>query len=123
MIGLLLTNRCATVEFAEEGQAAVEAVVSGRHFAIVLMDVQMPVLDGLEATRAIRRWETDRGRPRVPIVAVSAGVFDDQRRQCIDSGMDDFVGKPVVIDELVAALSRWCVSDNGRTARIGASSD
>ena len=123
VIGLLLANLGATVEFAEEGQAAVEAVVSGRHFAIVLMDVQMPVLDGLEATRAIRRWETDRGRPRVPILAVSAGVFDDQRRQCIDSGMDDFVGKPVVIDELVAALSRWCVSDNGRTARIGASSD
>ena len=108
VIGLLLGNLGATVEFAEDGQLAVDAVTSGRRYAIVLMDVQMPVLDGLAATRRIRQWESGNGRSRVPIVAVSSGVFEDQRQQCVESGMDDFIGKPVVIDELVAALNRWC---------------
>lgn len=103
-------NLGATVEFAEDGQLAVDAVTSGRRYAIVLMDVQMPVLDGLAATRRIRQWESGNGRSRVPIVAVSSGVFEDQRQQCVESGMDDFIGKPVVIDELVAALNRSLAS-------------
>ena len=108
VIGLLLGNLGASFEFARDGQAAVDAVVSGRRFDIVLMDVQMPVLDGLAATRAIRQWEARAGRPRLPIVAVSSGVFEDQRQQCFEAGMDGFIGKPVVIKELAAVLTRWC---------------
>lgn len=107
IIGLLLANLGATVEFAKDGQAAIDAVASGQKFSIVLMDAQMPVVDGLAATRQIREWEASSGRPRLPIVAVSSGVFEEQRQRCIESGMDDFIAKPVVLDELLAALSRW----------------
>jgi hypothetical protein len=107
IIGLLLANLGATVEFAKDGQAAIDAVVSGRAFSIALMDAQMPVVDGLAATRQIREWEAASGRPRLPIVAVSSGVFEEQRQRCIESGMDDFIAKPVVVGELLAALSRW----------------
>lgn len=108
VMGLLLANLGVKVEFAEDGQAAVNAIASGRSFAIVLMDVQMPVLDGLAAARRIRQWEAQHSGTRVPIVAVSSGVFEDQKRQCVEAGMDDFVGKPVLVEELAAALSRWC---------------
>jgi PAS domain S-box-containing protein len=108
VMGLLLANLGVQVEFAEDGQAAVDALASGRDFSIVLMDVQMPVLDGLAATRRIRQWEARRGRPRMPIVAVSSGVFHDQKQQCIEAGMDDFVGKPVLVEELSAVIQRWC---------------
>lgn len=107
IIGLLLANLGATVEFAKDGQEAIDAVTSGQKFSIVLMDAQMPVVDGLAATQQIREWEASNGRPRLPIVAVSSGVFEEQRQRCIESGMDDFIAKPVVLDELVAALSRW----------------
>ena len=73
-------------------------------FDLMLMDVQMPVMDGMEATREIRKlagWE------RKPIVALTAAVFDENRRACLDAGMNDFVSKPVDPAHLYATLARW----------------
>jgi response regulator RpfG family c-di-GMP phosphodiesterase len=71
------------------------------------MDCQMPVMDGFEATRTIRRWEQENARSRLPIVALTAGAFDEDRRNCIEAGMDDFLTKPIAINELTAMLERW----------------
>jgi signal transduction histidine kinase/HAMP domain-containing protein/ActR/RegA family two-component response regulator len=91
------------VDVAEDGQQAVEMVKSG-NYALVLMDVQMPVMDGLDATRAIRRLPEG---AHLPILAMTANAFDDERRRCLDAGMDDHVAKPVVAEQLFATLHDW----------------
>jgi CheY-like chemotaxis protein len=73
----------------------------------VLMDVQMPVLDGLEATKRIRQWEVETRQPRQPIIALTAGAFDDDRQQCIACGMDDYLTKPINLDGLALILAKW----------------
>ncbi|MBK7899214.1 MAG: PAS domain-containing protein [Azonexus sp.] len=90
------------VDLAHDGQQAVELACS-RHYALVLMDVQMPVLDGLEATRRIRALAPH----RTPIVALTANAFADDRTRCLAAGMDDFVTKPVDPDLLFATVLRW----------------
>jgi CheY-like chemotaxis protein len=90
------------VETASDGARAVELVAS-RHFDLVLMDVQMPVMDGLSATRAIRQ----QGGARTPILAMTANAFGDDRAACLAAGMDDHVAKPVDPAALYGALLRW----------------
>ena len=86
---------------------------------VVLMDAHMPVLDGLEATRAIKALYAERPSLRVPpIVAVTANAFDEDRRRCLDAGMDDYLAKPFEREELNRLLERWChelVLDQGDT--------
>ena len=67
----------------------------------------MPRMDGLEATRCIRKLPDRPGRPRTPIVAMTANAFADDRASCIDAGMDDFIAKPVDPDLLFAMLLHW----------------
>ena len=92
------------VETAENGLQALSAVKQAR-FGLVLMDVSMPEMDGLEATQAIRALEGERGR--VPIVAMTAGAFDEDKHRCLSAGMNDFVSKPVVRADLLRAVERW----------------
>jgi CheY-like chemotaxis protein len=103
-----------TVEVAEDGQQAVAAFTKGQHFDCILMDVRMPELDGLAATRQIRAWELLHGRPRCPIIAVTANVFEEDRRACESAGMDDFIGKPFIVADLQRVLLRWLPSQPGR---------
>jgi two-component system sensor histidine kinase/response regulator len=81
------------------------AAVKAKRYGLVLMDVAMPEMDGLEATQAIRALDGERNH--VPIVAMTAGAFDQDRERCFRAGMDDFVGKPVVRADLLEAVERW----------------
>jgi signal transduction histidine kinase len=107
VVGAMLAKPGLAIEYVEDGQAAVDTVITGAHFDLVLMDCQMPVMDGYAATRAIRDWERDRGIPRVPIVALTAGAFDEDRDRCLDAGMDDFLTKPLSLVALDAMLKKW----------------
>ena len=72
---------------------------------IVLLDCQMPEMDGFEAARRIRTYEAAQGLPRIPLVALTANVFPQDRHQCMDAGMDDFLAKPFTDDQLREAIS------------------
>jgi two-component system sensor histidine kinase/response regulator len=94
-----------------DGRQALEAVRSGP-YDLVFMDVQMPVMDGLAATKAIRHWERNQkcdpksGKP-VPIVAMTANAMPEDRQQCLDSGMDDYLSKPIEPDALRRVIAIW----------------
>jgi CheY-like chemotaxis protein len=104
--GLLAKLGCEAV-VVPNGQRAVEVMGEGR-FDLVLMDCQMPELDGIEATRIIRdQQRTTRVAKRTPIVALTAGVLDNDRERCLAAGMDDFLSKPVRLEELSRALTQW----------------
>ena len=91
------------VDAAENGRQAVDMLRSGR-YALVLMDLQMPELDGLQATRAMRALPEGRS---LPILAMTANAFEDDRQACQAAGMNDFVAKPVEPATLYAVLDRW----------------
>ncbi|MGZ8304599.1 MAG: MHYT domain-containing protein [Telluria sp.] len=94
LLALLLERRGHTVTAAADGAVAIE--LAARHdFDLVLMDFQMPVVDGLAATRAIRAQARAARRPRVPIVAMTASVLAEHRRASVEAGMDGFASKPV----------------------------
>ncbi|MBC7414689.1 MAG: response regulator, partial [Herminiimonas sp.] len=94
-------------DYVENGQQAVAAITGGMVTDMVLMDCQMPVMDGFEATRQIRRWEEAHGRPRLPIVAVTAHTMDSEFQHCLSAGMDALVCKPIEPALLRGALARW----------------
>ncbi len=102
----LLEDRGYRVTHAENGQLALDALAHAS-FAVVLMDMQMPVMDGLEATRRIRAREAASGLPRTPIVAMTANAMQGDRERCLAAGMDDYLSKPINADELSRQLERW----------------
>ncbi|HZO52332.1 MAG TPA: ATP-binding protein [Bryobacteraceae bacterium] len=93
------------IEVAENGREAVDRFAPGR-FAAILMDCQMPVMDGLQATLEIRRRE---GSSHTPIIGVTAAAFQEDRERCMEAGMDDFLAKPVSLDQLREMLRKWVV--------------
>ena len=99
----ILEDAGLVVDVAADGREAVEMATRGG-YRLVLMDMQMPNMDGLDATREIRR-RLPAGR--LPIVAMTANAFADDAARCFDAGMDDFVSKPVDPDRLYATLRRW----------------
>ncbi len=105
MLGVRLLEKFGCqIEVARDGQQAVDAC-SERPFDAVLMDCQMPRMDGFAATRAIRSLTTPCSR--IPIIAMTASLLDDDRRLCIEAGMNDMIGKPVSAAQLRAVLSKW----------------
>jgi len=103
----LLEKNGIDVVLASNGATALEILDTG-DVDIVLMDIQMPVMDGLTATRRIR--EGTSSMSNVPIVALTANVTPEHQRRCHDAGMDDFLPKPIEIERLLGTLSRWAPS-------------
>jgi len=93
------------VDIAEDGQAGLEKVRE-HEYDLVMMDMLMPVMDGLDATRAIRRWERDEGRPHTPVVALTANAMEDDILRCLDAGCDAHLAKPVRKAALIASIGR-----------------
>ncbi len=98
------------------GREVLEALERGS-YALILMDCQMPELDGYQATAEIRRREAEAGGPRIPIVAMTADVLDRDRNRCLECGMDDYVSKPVRASVIAAALKTWLTPDRAAAAR------
>lgn len=103
-LAALLEKSGYRVELAADGASAVTAARGGGH-DVILMDVQMPGMDGVEATRRIRLEGQD--RPRVPIIALTAHALKGVKEELLAAGMDDYVSKPVDRDELLGCLARW----------------
>lgn len=98
----LLEHVGVQVSVSDNGQQALQQV-GEQAFDLLLMDVQMPVLDGLAATRAIRQLGP---RGQLPIIAISASTFTEDRQRCLAAGMDDFLAKPIRIEQLYACLAQ-----------------
>lgn len=107
VIESMLKKRGLRFESVENGQEAVERIAAGVLPDLVLMDCQMPVLDGFEATRQIRQWEQRTARPRLPIIALTASAYEHDRQRCLEAGMDDFLVKPVNLEVLEAVVAKW----------------
>ena len=99
----LIERLGCSVDVADDGQAAVD-MVGHTHYDLVLMDIQMPRLDGYEATRAIRELL---GTQAPPIIAMTANAMDGDRERCIEAGMDDYVSKPIDRVAFAAVLANW----------------
>jgi signal transduction histidine kinase/ActR/RegA family two-component response regulator len=116
LLRIMLEARGHWIAEAENGAAAVEAA-QGRRFDLILMDVQMPVMDGMAAARLIRKLPEPAAS--TPIVAVTANACEDQRLKCGQAGIDDVIVKPFTDDALCAVLARWGGEGARRTA-VGA---
>ena len=99
----LLRDAGAEVTIAQNGREAIEALEHGR-FDLVLMDCQMPVMDGYEAAREIRqhdRWQA------LPIIAMTANVMAGDRDKALAAGMNDHIAKPIVVHQMFETIARW----------------
>jgi CheY-like chemotaxis protein/HPt (histidine-containing phosphotransfer) domain-containing protein len=101
----LLQKAGYSVDVVDNGLQAFEKTISGGYSA-VLMDVQMPELDGYESTQKIREWESSRG-VHIPIIAMTAHAMKGDREKCLEAGMDDYVTKPIESKILHSVLDRW----------------
>jgi CheY-like chemotaxis protein len=106
------------VIIADNGAKAVE-MFKQHAPAIVMMDISMPVMGGLEATAKIRAYEAEKNLSRTPIVATTAHVLEEDRQRCHNAGMDDFLPKPMKKASVDAAFDRWLRSSEDRTAQAG----
>ncbi len=98
----IISRTGAEVTTAENGKAAL--LVADRGFDIILMDIQMPEMDGYQTARALRARKETRD---IPIIAMTAGVFEDDRQRCFQAGMNDFLMKPVTPEAVVGMLKKW----------------
>ena len=106
VVHALLRRDAHRITEVENGALAVDAVRSGQTYDVILMDMQMPVMDGLAATETIRQHEAEIGRAWVPIIALTANAMQGDRERCLAAGMNDFLAKPVRKEQLRAALAR-----------------
>ena len=103
------------VVVAENGQIALD-LLNEQPFDLVLMDMQMPVMGGIEATRLIRQREAAVGGNKIPIIAMTANAMAGDREACLEAGMNDYLAKPIKAAELTAKLAAWSTSATGRSA-------
>ena len=111
---LVVTNMISglgfEIDIAENGRIAVEKFKENR-YDLIIMDVSMPEMDGLEATKAIRTFERETSFGRIPIIAATAHAMDEDKKRCRDAGMDDYVSKPLRQDTIVSKIRKWVAEE------------
>jgi CheY-like chemotaxis protein len=105
VIAEILKNAGAQCVTVESGVMAVD-YIERETFDIVLMDCQMPIMDGYEASERIRQWEKEKARPRIPIIALTANVTAEDKQKCFDAGMDAYCSKPINPAALFEVIDR-----------------
>lgn len=114
LVARMLEKRGLRAHVVTDGGQALEALERG-HYAAVLMDCQMPGMDGYEATRELRRRERERPGRHVPVIAMTAHAMSGDREHCLAAGMDDSLRKPLEVEACDSALVRWVAGDRERT--------
>ena len=109
LISAYLKNTQCQVDFAENGQIAVEKFISNS-YDLVLMDIQMPIMDGHVATRHIRAWEREHDAGHTNIIALTASALDAEEARTLEAGCDAHVAKPVKKATLLGAITRYAAS-------------
>jgi CheY-like chemotaxis protein len=97
------------IDVAEDGQSALEAATK-RRYDLILMDIQMPIMDGFEVTSKIREWEREHEVPATPIIALTAHAIAGYREKCLANEMNDYLTKPVTKKALIAKVEEWLAS-------------
>ncbi len=113
VVGAMLKQMGCTFEFADDGVECMRALTLGS-FDLVLMDGQMPKMDGYEATKRIRAGEAGQTHKKIPIIAVTANAIKGDLEKCLSAGMDDYVPKPISQDDLHLKIQKWLLA-SGRT--------
>ncbi len=97
-----LEDTRAIVIWARVGQEAVDLVAAGEHYDLILMDMKMPVLDGFETTVLIKKIN-----PEIPVIAQTAYAMPDERNKCMEVGCDDYLSKPISMEELLKTIKKY----------------
>ncbi len=111
----MLAREGCTVDLAENGLRAVE-MAAAKVYDLILLDCQMPEMDGYQAAAAIRKLE--KGKHRTPIIAATASAFTEDKARCMSAGMDDYVSKPITKGSLAVVLERWLKTDAAKPAML-----
>jgi two-component system sensor histidine kinase BarA len=106
LLETLLTDMGGEAEAVSSGQEAL-AAVKRKSFDLVFMDVQMPGMDGRQTTEAIRQWEVDSGQPPLPVIALTAHALSNEKRSLLQSGLDDYLTKPISERQLAQVILKW----------------
>ncbi|MBF0433239.1 MAG: PAS domain S-box protein, partial [Fibrobacteria bacterium] len=112
VIKAIMKNFDLDTDIVKDGQEVLDAL-NNKEYDLILMDIQMPELDGLETTRIIRKNKEDRYNNLIPIIAMTAHAFDDNIKECLDAGMNEFVSKPIVPEDLANTLKKWLSEKQG----------
>jgi signal transduction histidine kinase/CheY-like chemotaxis protein len=116
----MLEDTGCHITLTENGRQAL-LMYNNEAFDVILMDCQMPEMDGFEATRILRRQESESGARRIPIIALTANAISGDRERCLEAGMDDYIAKPFSRTELLTTLARWTqTSTTGHSAHQSA---
>lgn len=108
VIKKIIENKGYDTVIANNGQEALDVLDADRNFALVLMDCEMPVMGGFEATTVIRNVEKEKNLPKITIVALTANVMQGDKERCLACGMDDYLSKPIDFNELQKTIDKWC---------------
>ena len=103
IIQKMLNTQSASIRFAENGADVIQ-MHKDKWADVILMDISMPIIDGLEATKNIREFEKSNGQRQTPIIALTANAYESDRKNCMVAGMNGFVTKPIILNALIEEI-------------------
>ncbi len=115
VIEQMLTQLNCNVSIKNNGQLLLDTMINNQqhHYDLIFMDCQMPIMDGYEATKSLQEfWQLNVISHRIPIIALTANVMLSDKQKCLDSGMDDYLAKPIKMDALSTAIDKWMIQKN-----------